>query len=92
MFFTLFSKRILVTKVSFKTRPVTLSTPADSSRRGLSAEVLNVAVRSLKRLQNLILLFIFCIFFESFEKYFPDFAIYLKIDADSDFDTLIYDL
>ena len=30
--------------------------------------------------------------FENFEKYFTDFAIYLKIDADSDFDTLIYDL
>ena len=26
------------------------------------------------------------------EKYFPDFAIYIKNDADSDFDTLIYDL
>ena len=31
-------------------------------------------------------------FYEISEKYFPDFAIYLKIDADSDFDTLIYDL
>ena len=81
-----------IVKPTFRARPVTLSTPADSSRRGLSAEVFNVAVRSLKRLQNLILLFIFHICSFSVDKYFPDFAIYIKNYADSDLDTLIYDL
>ena len=48
-----------IVKPTFRARPVTLSTPADSSRRGLCAEGYNVAVRSLKRLQNCNLLFIF---------------------------------
>ena len=51
-----------IVKTTFRARPVTLSTPAHSSRRWLCAEGYNVAVRSLKRLQNFILLFIFCIF------------------------------
>ena len=51
-----------IVKTTFQARPVTLSTPAHSSRRELCAEGYNVAVRGLKRLQNFILLFIFCIF------------------------------
>ena len=31
-------------------------------------------------------------FFEKIEKYFPGFAIYIKNYADSEFNTLIYDL
>ena len=62
-----------IVKPTFRARPVTLSTPADSSRRGLCAEGYNVAVRSLKRLQNFILLFIFCIF-----EYFSKKIVFLK--------------
>ena len=60
-----------IVKTTFRARPVTLSTPAHSSRRELCAEGYNVAVRGLKRLQNFILLFIF-----SFVSIFPFFIFY----------------